>query len=527
SNQTDTLLYKKYNQEITGTIEINKIDSLTKTKTPACKEATLNGSIFQIYNDKLQLLKTLTITNNNNLILDNLSFGTYIIKEIKAGTGYLLNNQPITITIDNNNLHPLVTIENKVIEKDITIEKYYGTTDNWLVEPNITFSIYDQDEVLVKEVTTSDTGKVSFTLMYGTYIVKQKNSLPNYQKVADFTITVSNQTDTLLYKKYNQEITGTIEINKIDSLTKTKTPACKEATLNGSIFQIYNDKLQLLKTLTITNNNNLILDNLSFGTYIIKEIKAGTGYLLNNQPITITIDNNNLHPLVTIENKVIEKDITIEKYYGTTDNWLVEPNITFSIYDQDEVLVKEVTTSDTGKVSFTLMYGTYIVKQKNSLPNYQKVADFTITVSNQTDTLLYKKYNQEITGTIEINKIDYATNLPITNNPALFKIFDLTTNNWLEKIYSTDNNGHLVINNLSVGKYKIIEVKSPLEYYINNEEYLITIDLNHLLINLEIKNERIIYIPNTNTTMKIIAKVDCYFDKKKMDYINSSNCTNM
>ncbi|MEG2447553.1 MAG: prealbumin-like fold domain-containing protein, partial [Bacilli bacterium] len=139
----------------------------------------------------------------------------------------------------------------------------------------------------------------------------------------------------------------------------------------------------------------------------------------------------------------------------------------------------------------------------------------------------YKKYNQEITGTIEINKIDYATNLPITNNPALFKIFDLTTNNWLEKIYSTDNNGHLVINNLSVGKYKIIEVKSPLEYYINNEEYLITIDLNHLLINLEIKNERIIYIPNTNTTMKIIAKVDCYFDKKKMDYINSSNCTNM
>lgn len=176
---------------IRTTLDIIKIDATTKSVTPR-GEATLDGAIFEIYNQNMIKLTEVEIKNNIATI-NNLAFGKYYLKEKAPGKGYTLNNNLYEFSITKeNNLIELI-IENNVIEKNFTINKEYGDSITLKKEANISFNIYNNKNEFIKTITTDQYGIATITLPYGHYKIEQINSTEGYNKIEPFEIFINEE----------------------------------------------------------------------------------------------------------------------------------------------------------------------------------------------------------------------------------------------------------------------------------------------------------------------------------------------
>lgn len=318
-------------------------------------------------------------------------------------------------------------------------------------------------------------------------------------------------------------VEGKIIVNKLDLDTNSTTPS-GEASLKESTFELYYENMNLVTQQT-TIDNQLTFEHLTVGKYYLKEIDTGLGYTINNELREINLTTEDYEIVIDFHNKVIENEIEIQKYYGKNDIWKTEENATFEIYNNKNVLIKTISTNKNGLAKATLPYGTYTIKQISGKENYELSKPFTIKVENDKQVIKIVKHNNEILGKLTILKVDSKTNLPLKNNPATFKVYDYTQNKWLEEEYKTNENGILIIDNLSIGKYKIIEIASPTGYENKPDEYEFEITKENLVINLEISNDTIYEIPNTSTTLKLITIEEIIYEYKKR-YFLTNNTTN-
>ena len=192
-----------------------------------------------------------------------------------------------------------------------------------------------------------------------------------------------------------------LELTKVDSDTKTTTPS-GDASLSGAIYQLYDANMNKLKELEIGNDMKSTIENLNYGKYFLKEIKAGTGYEIDNTLYDFTISKENPNINLTLENKVIKKEVELHKAYGDGIDTKNEENISFDIFNRNNLLFTTITTDNNGYASVILPFGIYTFKQKNTTEGYNYTDDFIIDVNNK---------DKE-----EIKLYDYKIKVPNTSN---------------------------------------------------------------------------------------------------------------
>lgn len=199
-----------------------------------------------------------------------------------------------------------------------------------------------------------------------------------------------------------------ININKLDVDTKD-TNSQGKASLDGAVFKVLDQKMHWFQEITIENNKALV-ENIPFGTYYLKEVKAGKGYTLDETLHEVIVTKENPRVDINIYNKVIEKKITIVKTYGENDNFNPEKNVDFEIYDDNNQLIKTVSTDNNGQVTFTLPYGNYKVIQKNTSQGYKLIDPFEINVTeddNDDETFELKDYKIPVPNTNSNKKFSF------------------------------------------------------------------------------------------------------------------------
>ncbi len=236
-----------------------------------------------------------------------------------------------------------------------------------------------------------------------------------YQSATSQNLVETGDLENISFKVYVKSQTTSITISKIDKDTQSIKPS-GEANLDGAVFALYNEFMEKIKELTI-KNNQAYLKNLEYGTYYLKEIKAGKGYTLNDNIIKFTISENNPHQTFTVENAPIKGKLKIHKVYGHNDNFSNEANISFNIFDSKHQLVKTIITDDNGYAEIQLPIGTYSIEQLTTTEGYEKIEPFTFTIKDET-TLTYelKNYlinvpNTHTESNILILLISFLTNL--------------------------------------------------------------------------------------------------------------------
>ncbi len=277
-----------------------------------------------------------------------------------------------------------------------------------------------------------------------------------------------NDIDTYLQIEVSS---GSLKIKKKDA----DNLSCKsrgEGKLSGAIYGLYKNDKKVGET-KIDENCTGNIENLEYGEYILKELKAGEGYTLDSKSYSFTIDSSHLNINLELTNKVIEKKIKIHKVFGSRyfNNYQDEEKVQFGVYDSNNQCVTILTTDKNGRASVTLPYGKYTLKQLTSKDFYDFVEEENIVVEDTNDQEFYLKNNRK-TKRVKIYKIDKATKKPITLNHAAFTIYSLeekayifhTINGQTTNLFTTDDDGTIEIEDLDFGKYELREIKAPLGY---------------------------------------------------------------
>lgn len=262
-------------------------------------------------------------------------------------------------------------------------------------------------------------------------------------------------------------------------------------------------------------------DLLPYGTYIYKEVKAPEGYTLDGTiEGEFSIEEDGVIVDCTtrdtaVKDRVIKQPFCIIKVAGNggTDMPLLE-GAGFSAYLESSLTKDKngnydlskatpiVLTADGKTEMFTdsrgyvesipIPYGTYIVRETTTPHNHVAVADFRVTIKeDSTEPQVWRVLNDEIfRAKIKIVKKDSETGRTVLRPNAEFKIYDLDNQKYViqyttypvkveHKSFKTDSSGTLMLPNvLPAGHYRIEEIAAPDGYLLNKEYVYVDIDVD-------------------------------------------------
>ncbi|MDA1611131.1 SpaA isopeptide-forming pilin-related protein [Bacillus cereus] len=275
---TVDVVNKKIPEKVTGQFEIVKVDAEDQAKV-------LSDAEFEVYKDGKKV-ETLRTDKTGKVISQKLEPGKYTLKETKAPQGYKLLKEEIEVVVEANKVVQ-VQVENakelgnlQVIKKDAESGKVLEGAE---------FKLKNEAGQVVGETkTTNKDGVVKFeNLVPGKYTLEETKAPEGY-KTLEVTVevnVVANEVvkQEVLNEKVKEEITGQLEITKVDANDTNKT-------LAGAVFEIWKDGTKI-DTLTSDENGKATSKELDPGDYILKEVQAPEGYELSDKEIEFTISN--------------------------------------------------------------------------------------------------------------------------------------------------------------------------------------------------------------------------------------------
>lgn len=521
NNSQDLLVRGNYNPIISyftlkvtaGKISISKIDEDTKSFISQ-GEAKLVGTTYNLYDFNNNLVQVLEINNLGNAISIDLPYGTYYLKESKAGIGYQLDNNTYEVNLTKENPYQQLTLSNKVIKNTVKINKLYQplNTNNVFPEEDAIFGFYNKNNERIGQIIIDQYGSGEIDLPYGKYLVKQEVSKENYNKIEDFTIEVNEKTSSeLKYTFTNKEYGSSLKIIKLDKDSmlpiKLSKTSFKIKNMLTNEYIIYNNS-----DIFNTDDQGVLLlpIKLSIGKYQLEEVKPPIGYKLMKKPYVfeVTEDSGDLIEL-KIENEKDLGKLEIIKYgeiINIIDNKLVYSkktlkNIEFSLYaseniisgdgtvhyQKDELIMKQ-ETDDIGNIIFNnLLYGKYYIIETKTLDSHNKDNNkYHIEINQNRVHEVLEKINTLKKADIKINKLDDLTLLPISN--VEFELYN--ENNTKVDSNKTSKNGEIYFINLPLGKYYIKEVNAPFPYIIDNKIIEVELKENNTTVELILKNKK-------------------------------------
>lgn len=217
-------------------------------------------------------------------------------------------------------------------------------------EQKNTFSTNEKFKVLIPKNTTS--GDVKF---------KVQASLTNLQAIT-FDGGQTIQDTTVLLQRTSEQISKDLLVNW-ESLGTLKIMKVGEDTtpLKGAIFQVSNERGNLQRIIATNESGIAQVDQLPIGTYIVKEIKAPEGYVLDTTIRQIEVKTGETI-FLEVNNNKITGILEISKVDVADGNTKI-PNAEFTIYDEEGKEVTKGKTDDKGIAKFNLPYGKYTYKE--------------------------------------------------------------------------------------------------------------------------------------------------------------------
>lgn len=417
---------------------------------------------------------------------------------------------------------------NSLIQRHGDIPSFYNQT--YQVKYNEPITIQDTNNVLDKFEITSNGGLE--ILKNGNYLTFSKNNIVDSQVIfankgkrfqSSPIVYIDNDGQNVLapgnyypiYMVVNVTLpSSNITVNKLDQDTNSNIPK-GEGKLEGTKVQLFDKNNMLVSEKIIEEDGTLTFENIGYGTYFLKEVESGIGYLLNSEIITLEVDND--IETINLYNQVIKNEIILKKYLKNPITEIIknEEGAIFSIYNSKGDKVETIITDSNGIAKTFLPYGTYKIKQETGTKNHSLVEDFEIKVIENDKVQTFELYNEELTAKIKVINTDSDSNLPILEKGALFKIKDLDTNQYIvdkennDLILETDDLGNTNFIILSSGNYQIEQVKAIDDYYINANIFSFEIS-DEVIFKLDDNQNRYLEIKIPNQKQKSQIEINKY-----------------
>lgn len=507
--------------ELLGNLELKKLETTGKL---------VDGAIYNVSSSN-GYNKDVTVTNGK-ITLEKLRKGTYVVKEIKAPEGYLLDTKSYNVEV----------IPNQTVNQDITNE-----------EPTGTITIIKKD----KETGTTPQGDAK--LKGAVYEVYAAEDIYNKAKTKKF---YSNgdlvATRTMNEKGETEDVTG-LPLGKYKVKEKTAGEGYFIDNTKYPVSLTYKDQ----NTKVITNKTTSNEQVKKMGVHIFKSginIQSGLVQGLEGAEFSIKL------------NSAVEKAYSQGYSYAEVWSGLDENGNKVSVdanrVSQAQLIAPtyEIITTNSEGNAYTqnkLPYGKYIVKESKTPVDFEPAVDFSFSITKDESEIqeVAQKVkhlvvnDEQLESYIKLVKKDLKSNKIVTLNSATFEIkaasdiidrgngktlyrkgdkitqklgsttySSFTTNADNEVIpdysYNSNNDGKgITITPLSlpVGKYEITEIRiptgflqleAPVKFEIKNVKDFDTDKDGDFIKEVIVKNEQPTGTLKVNKTVAIRENVD-------------------
>ena len=546
----------KTGEKVTGATFGIYTDSTCKTVAKAYKSDTDSTLV------NAEIIETATgVYTCNNLPISSATGTTYYVKELTAPEGYYLDANAHAVTLKTANA--TVSVSNEIGKSDFK-EYPYGhgaVIKEWKLDNSTADMTADEIAQMKAELEKSlyftvkdSNGKyITATGADGVYtyngestsefkyVLKNSTFTIAELPTGEYTVTEYNNAKDYSPKQQTQKIkitkntaavltftnirdTGNASIVKKWTNPNGLTTAQKAELEKNVYFTVKNADGAYLKAVSkngkyvyngsqtaearfMLTNGKFELTELPTGKYTITEINNAEGYLPKTQVKTITVTKD-ATASVEFVNKVIVGNVTLTK----VDEDYPENKLTgaiFTVYKSDKkTVVGTMKETETGVYSLEgLVYGEYYVQETKAPEYFVRDVNFyyfqivndgeTVEVSN--DELGKGTFiNSPQKGEIKIVKTSYDNKVEGFSFEVTGKTF---TGQTFSKIYTTDKDGIIRINDLRAGEYTIHEVKDEASAgYLLPEDKQLTIDRDGAMLVANMHNSKLPDNPPTGAS---------------------------
>ena len=442
-----------------GSLLVKKVDSVTGSPISGVQffVTTSDGNILGNSNGYF------TTDSAGTILISDVQPGTtLVVKETRAKDGYLLDETPQTVKIQSNET---MTLEFRNQPLGSLLIRKVCSVNPSVTLPNAEFKVAYSDGTLIGDSNgvyrTDETGEIRITgLTPGKSVVAAETRAP-----AGFLIDTQSQTAQIKEGKtvsltFKNQPKGGIIIQKRDRVTGQPLPGAQfrvttaagcEVGLNG-----------VIGTSTLTQNGiftsgpdgEIRLSNLAPGAYVLTEIKAPEGYVMDAPSTNVVVGANGDTQTVVITNTP-KATLTILKRDAVTRKPLAKAE--FEVRDSEGRAVGpnngRYTTGTDGTVTVSgLEPGATIVVSEAKAPTGYILDETPKSIVVKSGVSNSLTFDDEPGTTLIIHKyIEGTKNEPLSG--VAFKVVDGSgaAVGPDDGVYYTDQAGEIVLDGIEPG----------------------------------------------------------------------------
>lgn len=499
---------------------------------------TLDGTVRYT---KGQVVDTITTGVDGVATSKLLYLGKYQCKEITAPHGMVINKTPVNIEITYAGENVMITATSTLfvnqrqkvvinLKKTLEQDNIFGIGNNGEIR-SVKFGLFADEKITAAdgkfipkdgllETTYCDAnGNITFATdlpvgakVYIKELSTDKHYILNNEKFEVIYNYAGQETETVHITINdgktieNKLIRGSVSGKKIDE---------DGFSICGALFGLFSaDETEFTEeTAILTCQSNeigvFLFENIPYGRYIVREIKAAPAYVLNENNFEVVIDENNETIELIIENEFIigtVQTIKVDKDYpentlaGAVFEIYVDVNGN-KVFDIGiDLLVGKMTEGENGIHTMeNLRYNGYFLYEETAPEGFIKDDNYyyfeilengTVTIENEAGVGFI---NESVKGSVKIIKKDADSGDLLSG--VEFALYSTDGNEVAKGI--TDENGELIFDNIRFGKYELKEI-NPKDGYLKNEEGIsVEITENEQALTFEVTNEKIPTSPKT------------------------------
>jgi len=436
------------------------------------------------------------------ILVDGLEPGmTVIAREVRAKTGYLLDDSPQHALIKSGETAHLQFLNQPA--GNLIIRKVSSGPNGEPLE-GVEFKITYADGSFVPDANgelssngiyyTNKSGEIRISGIVGTVVATETKTIPGYtiDEASRTQTVVVNPNDTQTLTFYNKPTT-TLILQKYISGTKNEPLAGVQFLVTDSSGAVVGPNNGYYTT---DAAGQIVIEGLTDGmTVTAKEVKSVDGFVLDGTPQSIKIDQSQSPQRMTFWNE--RQGALIINKLSSLDRKTPLEGVTFKI----TTATGEFVPDENGKISSNGLYytdengqiilkgvtGTLVVTEVETIPGYtieENTRTQTVFVNpNDTQTLHF--YNTPVGGVeiIKVNEDDHSERIPNTTF-EIRKIDDA-----LVDTVTTGENGNVFVS-LKDGSYYAKEVTSNKSFRLDDTPHYFEVkDGKH--VTLQVTNKKL------------------------------------
>ena len=479
-NRDATVQFQNYKRP---TLKITKVDITGKP---------LTGAIFEVKTKAGVKIGDFPVGPDGSITIENvhLDEGYYIVTEIQAPDGYILDSTPHEVYLRPGKVTE-ITIENEK-KPGLTIKKIDSVTGNplkgakfelWVSKDNTedgTFQKLDQNYYY-----TDENGEIFLDkLDTGWYKVVEVEPPTGY--------ALRDPSEQIIYVDNDKAVELIFENTPLSALIVWKYDSKTGEALEGAVFQVKylggtsGTGGTVIGTYKTSANGSFTVTGLEAGTYVVEEIAAPDGHVIDTAPQTVFISGKEQDVVQLYFGNSPHGSLLIKKIDAVTHKPLSD--VEFMVTTSDGTVVgnangKFVTDSAGTILIEDIAPGTTLVVKETRARDGYLLDDTPQTVKIKSGETVTLEFRNQPKGNLIINKLDSVTKAPLEGVE-----FELTYSDGSyvdaeggtlssKGLYTTDENGQIILSGLT-GTIVVTETKTIEGYTIHEETRTQTVVVN-------------------------------------------------